>query len=145
MVAQIDRSPDEDDETFLTRAEKVMQLPAGNECPAGADLYAAMNERLVWDQARALAAAAIRAFDKPDPGRPGIEVLRPIVLAVSDGSEPPIEEFVDINRRSVLLARSLLREQQQAATGPDPIGEAAYRLLSRFALEILEAGDRDSD
>lgn len=33
MVAQIDRSPDEDDETFLTRAEKVMQLPAATSLP----------------------------------------------------------------------------------------------------------------
>ena len=144
MVERIDKLPDEDDETFLMRAEAAMHLLSQKESSANVDIYTAMDEQLVRDQARALAAAATRAFDKPGAARP-IETLRRMVVPVSDGIAPPVDELVDINKRSVLLARSLLRDQQRPATGPDPVGEAAYALLSRFALEIMTDGGSDGD
>jgi hypothetical protein len=144
MVERIDKLPDEDDETFLMRAEAAMHLLSQKESSANVDIYTAMDEQLVRDQARALAAAATRAFDKPGAARP-IETLRRMVVPVSDGIAPPVDELVDINKRSVLLARSLVRDQQRPATGPDPVGEAAYALLSRFALEIMTDGGSDGD
>lgn len=115
MVEGIRQSTDEDDEAFLLRAERVME----------------MEKDQVREWARALLAAAIRTSDKPE-AMSGPDILRGMLNDPSYTS-----------RRACLLARSLCRETQSASTGSDPVAQSAYRLLSELALESLRAGGDD--
>lgn len=112
MVEGIRQQPHEDDEAFLMRAERVMLT----------------EQDAIRERARMMVAAAIRAFDKPDSLSAGQDTLTKMVKA----SLPCY-----ITRRSLLLARSLCREQQGSSTGSDPVGQEAYQLLSQLALAAL--------
>ena len=117
MVEGIRQSGDEDDEAFLLRAERVME----------------MEERQIVERARHLLAAAVRTFDKPDTVPGGHDQLRQML----DGGP----DFV--TRRACLVARRLCREIQDAATGSDRVAEDAYRLLTQLALETLRRDRHD--
>ena len=112
MVEGIRQQPDEDDEAFLLRAERLMLA----------------EQDAIRDRARMMVAAAVRAFDKPDSLPAGQETLTKMVEA----SAPCY-----ITRRSLLLARSLCREQQVSSTGADSVADQAYQLLSELALGAL--------
>jgi hypothetical protein len=112
MVEGIRQQPNENDEAFLMRAERVML----------------MEQDAIRERARMMVAAAIRAFDKPETLPAGQDTLTKMVNA----SLPCY-----ITRRSLLLARSLCREQLDASTGSDPVAQEAYQLLSRLALVAL--------
>lgn len=104
MVESIRQSAEEDDETFLLRAERVME----------------MEEAQIRECARGLLAAAVRTFDKPDAVASGQDGLRQML----SGPSPYI------SRRACLLARAMCREMQAASTGPDPVAESVYQALS---------------
>jgi len=112
MLEGLRQGPDEDDEAFLSRAERVMQ----------------MEENQIREKARALLAAAVKAYDKPETLSAGPDHLRRILNGPAYTT-----------RRACLLARSLCREMRDAATGTDPVAQSAYGLLTQLALEALRA------
>ncbi|MGH9008398.1 MAG: hypothetical protein ACRDYF_00960 [Acidimicrobiia bacterium] len=114
MIEGIRQGPDEDDESFLNRAERVMK----------------MEENQIRETARALLAAAVRTCDKPETVSAGPDTLRRMLHGPSYTT-----------RRACLLARSLCREMEGAATGSDPVAQSAYRLLTQLALEALRADE----
>ncbi len=93
-----------------------------------------MEQEQIRERARMMVAAAISASDKPESLPAGQETLTKMVNA----SLPCY-----ITRRSLLLARSLCREQQGSSTGSDPVAQEAYQLLNQLALNALapEASD----
>jgi hypothetical protein len=115
MIEGLRQGPDEDDEAFLSRAERVMQ----------------MEETQIREGARALLAAAVRTYDKPETVAAGPDSIRGMLNGPSYTT-----------RRACLLARSLCREMQDASTGSEPVALSAYQLLTQLALETLRA-DRD--
>ena len=144
MINRMPQLPDEDDEAFLMRAERVMRL----EEPLVQDHARSLvmfDESFVQDQARSLVAAALDLFDKAEGPAGGIETLRSLLVVFA---EEPGDEFKDVveeldaaNRRSLLTARAMLRTQQGMATGADPIAGSAYALVNRLAIEVLRDGD----
>jgi hypothetical protein len=113
MVEGIRQRDGEDDEAFLLRAESVME----------------MEEKAIRDRARHLVAMSVRACDKPESLPEQEQTVRRMASGPSF--------FISV--RALLLARSMCRELQSAATGPDPTAQQAYELLSRLTLEALEA------
>lgn len=118
MVEGIRQQPHEDNEAFLMRAERVMLT----------------EQDAIRERARMMVAAAVRAFDKPDSLAAGQDTLTKMVKA-------PLPCY--ITRRSLLLARSLCREQQGSSTGSDPVAQEAYQLLSQLALAALSPDASD--
>lgn len=94
MVEGIRRWDGEDDEAFLLRAESVM----------------AMEQKTIRERARHLVALSVRACDKPESLPEQEQTVR------RTASSAP--SFISV--RALLLARSMCRELQSAATGPDP-------------------------
>jgi hypothetical protein len=114
VLDRIRQRQDEDDEAFLMRAERVVE----------------MEEKALRNRARHLVAVAVRASDKPGSLPQGEESVR----RIATGSVPSY-----VSARALLLARSMCRELQSASTGPDPIAQDAYQMLSQLALEALQA------
>ena len=100
MLEGIRQSDEEDNETFLLRAERVVE----------------MEQTEIRERARAILAAAVRTFDKPEAVPGGHEALGKML----NGSSPYID------RRACLLARSMCREMEAASTGSDPVAESVY-------------------
>lgn len=113
MVEEIKQKTDEDDEAFLLRAEAVREE----------------EQRQIEERARHLVAVAVKGFDKPPLRRELEEILRDIVGPKSY-----------VSTRVLLLAWSMCRDQQSRASGPDPVAEDAYQMLSRLALADLRSG-----
>ncbi len=118
MVEGIRQSADEDDEAFLLRAERVMEMEQGQ----------------IRERARALLAAAVRTFDKPDTVAGGEERLREMLNGSSQY----------ISRRACLLARAMCREMQATSTGRDPVADSVYEALSRLCIEALRTESSES-
>ena len=118
MIERLRQGPAEDDEAFLSRAERVMR----------------MEENQIREMARALLAAAVKTYDKPEALSAGPDHLRRMLNGPAYTTP-----------RACLLARSLCREMQNAATGTDLVAQGAYGLLTQLALEALRAnGDARS-
>jgi hypothetical protein len=86
-----------------------------------------MEEKAIRERARQLVALAVRACDKPDSLPQREQTLRRMVAGPS---------YVSV--RALLLARCMCRELQSASTGPDPVAQEAYQMLSQLALEALQ-------
>jgi hypothetical protein len=112
VLEGIRQSEGEDDEAFLLRAERVTE----------------MENDQIRERARLLLAAAVNRFDKADAAPGAHDKLDQMMKGASS-------TYVAV--RACLLARSLCREMQATSTGPDPVAENAYQLLSRLVLEAL--------
>lgn len=112
MVEGMARLADEDDETFLLRAEGAI----------------AWEQEFIRSHASSLVARAVSAVDKPETLRRGEETGHLVDKLRSTG----LPQYVEV--RAALLARSKCRQMLALATGTDPVAQEAYRLLSELAL-----------
>ena len=97
---------------------------------APSEVYARLEKSIIDTMASGLISAAVRAFDKPEIDGANEEPIRRLERSVGEPS-------LDIAKPAVLRARSLCREMRQHATGADPVGDDAYRLLTEFAIMIF--------
>ncbi len=90
-----------------------------------------MEEKAIRERARQLVVMAVRAFDEPDSLPQREQTTRRMVTT------PP--SYISV--RALLLARAMCRELQSVVTGPDPVAQQAYELLSQLTLEALQPTD----
>jgi hypothetical protein len=136
------QSPGEEDEAFLLRAERAMQLEGPLVLDPGLPALAQYKEAFVQDQARGLVGAALDAFDKPEGIRRPGETLRSLLVEdLEEELDVADRQELDVaNRRSLLVARAMLRARQDLANGSDTIAQRAYELVSQLAIELMRDG-----